>query len=338
MTRDRIALLWRAAVRIREQLEQARAAEEPPELPRAAWRGCRRMDRLQRRVQRRGWQRAHGRVRDRLRRAIDDCRRQLEYSAEDLVRPPRRPASTGEIFQDLAALDEEFCEAKVCLRETEVVVLTEPIVLEGVHLGPFHIVLDWSRLTARSGAYSIVGGSPASSDDDVMHPHVREGTLCEGEAGPALKASLAAGRLFDFFVIVARTLATYNAENAFVELSRWHGVTCGDCGGFAADDYASSCERCECDLCDDCGISCEDCGHTACADCSAPCAGCQDSCCGACLSRCVRCTHRYCERCQTDETCNSCRAEIAAQKLTAPAGVAPTAADALCVGEVGLHA
>ena len=51
-------------------------------------------------------------------------------------------------------------------------------------------------------------------------------------------------------------LTTYNASSAYVQLERWHGDECYDCGRdfFAGDGYY--CESCEHDYCEDCARSC----------------------------------------------------------------------------------
>jgi hypothetical protein len=254
---------------------------------------------------------------------------------------PRRPATTREIYDDLAALETEFCRVTIDLNARELAVSTEPICLAGLPLGSFEIVLVWSRLAARSGAYSIaaVDARPSDADADVVHPHVRDGSLCEGDARPAILAALADGRILDFFTIVARTLATYNEHSAFVAVERWHGLSCSDCGASVDDDDASCCERCGQELCDGCVGSCQDCGQTACSECLARCVICSDGCCSGCLQACQRCRRRCCGRCLTDEICTTC---VADQGELAPAlpraGDAAATVHALCLGQVGVPA
>lgn len=340
MTQEHATLLWRVAARIRATIESSGANTEPPELPWAAWRNCSRVWRLQRETRRRHWGHGEGAVRMRLKRTIEDCRRQLAATAEALTDVPLRIATTREIFEDLAALEKEFCRVTIELRETQLTVLTETIVLEGMSLGQFEVVLDWSRMTGRSMAYRIVAvsGASASADSDVSHPHVRDETLCEGEARSAIVAALWSGRLFDFYEVVVQTLSTYNAHSAFVELDRWHGASCADCGRSVDDEEGSSCERCECELCDDCAGGCQECGHSLCNECLGTCRGCQELHCSTCLTACRQCAQRFCERCQTDELCNACREEaVPVEAQPGPEAHPATAAlDPVCLGQVGL--
>ena len=64
-----------------------------------------------------------------------------------------RSATAHDIYQDLVALRQEFEELDYDLRERRLSVVTEPIVLEGVYLGPFEIRLQWAR---PMGMYSSI--------------------------------------------------------------------------------------------------------------------------------------------------------------------------------------
>src|SRR5690606_3706651 len=99
---------------------------------------------------------------------------------------------------------------------SRVTVVTDDIQLEGIPLGPFKIKLDWSRL-GDSQPYEVIAveANPASSSDDVTHPHVQDNRLCEGDGRQALQKALAQGRLFDFFVLVRQILTTYNPSSAY---------------------------------------------------------------------------------------------------------------------------
>ncbi len=189
-------------------------------------------------------------------------------------------------------------------------------------------------------AYRIVSadGLSAAADSDVIHPHVRDESLCEGDARSAIVAALRSGRLFDFFEIVVQTLATYNAHSAFVTLDRWQGISCSDCGRSVDEDEQSSCEGCECEICHDCAGSCEGCDRWLCNGCLGTCAGCQASHCSTCLTECSGCSQRFCERCQTNELCTDCCENEAGADQTADdvqACESPTWPDALRLGQVG---
>jgi hypothetical protein len=76
------------------------------------------------------------------------------------------------------------------------------------------------------------------------HPHVREKLLCEGDGAASIRRALAEGRLLDFFTLVRQVLETYNPGSAYVELSRWNGVTCKDCGYIMPGDGYGTCDLC----------------------------------------------------------------------------------------------
>jgi hypothetical protein len=333
--------LARAAVAIRHNLTKNRPHERLDQLPAAdAFVGAqRRLERV-RLAASRGWRAAALIGEDRLHSALEELKRQVDAWLLARRSTAEQPlfSTPGEIYGDLAALHEEFAEVRVHLKERQLAVVTEPVQLDGVHLGRFQIVLDYDRLDEGSACYEIMALDPqaAAADESVVHPHVRDGTLCEGEAYGPIRAALSAGRIWDFFVVVARTLASYNAESAFVSLDRWHGRTCADCGYTAAsDDDGSSCQACQCDLCSECGSSCASCGRTSCSQCSWICQGCRESSCEGCLLSCQACDEDFCERCLSDGQCAKCRESAAQEEAHGEAETrSPTAASA----EPALHA
>src|SRR5437667_3334418 len=89
-------------------------------------------------------------------------------------------------FDRRATLEDEFGDVEIDLRAKLVTVTTEPIILEGVHLGSFGIVLSWTELAGESGsnAFKIIAReeNTASANDAVSHPHVNHQKLCAGDA------------------------------------------------------------------------------------------------------------------------------------------------------------
>jgi hypothetical protein len=336
--------LWRIALTVRRQAVRACRTQGPTMLPAVVWRECVRLVALADTARQRGWLVAHERVLGRLARALGDCRRQLEETEDSLGEVRRRPATTREIFDDLVALDDEFFEVSFDAAAKEVLVVTEPVALDGFDLGRFAIVLNWSQTSCRSGAYRIESfdGRSSGVDEDVGHPHVRDGSLCEGDARPAILAALASGRIFDFFAVVARTLATYNAHNAFLTVDRWHGAACADCGSFVDDDDRTSCERCESELCDACALACQDCGRSLCSGCLPACPVCQEGYCNDCLKPCRRCSRRLCSGCLHEELCQNCRDAQDDDRRPPPRQGGPAApateAHAVCMGQIDLSA
>ena len=222
---------------------------------------------------------------------------------------PRIPA-LREIYDDLAALGEEFEEVECDFGAATISVTTEAITLRGVYLGPFLIRLDWKDYSERS-PYRVIAldPHPAATNEAVTHPHVQDERLCEGDGHRAIAAALAQGRFSDFFQIVSQLLHTYAQGQAYVELARWVGAACSDCGVQLDDDERYYCDRCDADVCGECSASCERCGSGFCCDCLKSCEACQQSYCESCLSVCSGCAAKCCDGCLDERLCSACQAE-----------------------------
>jgi len=342
---DRAQLL-RIALAVHRQLERRRSVCYPSALPAVSFERCQRLLGFLQLAQVRQWQAAARTCRDRLRRALEDLRRQVEASLDEIRRLPSSPSvSARDLYEELLALNTEFDDVRIDLKERIISAVTDVVELDGVALGRFEILLDWERLGDGSACYEVIASdpNPAAADSSVTHPHVRDGQLCEGSAWGAVRAALGSGRLLDFFTVVAQTLATYNGESAYVSLDLWAGLACADCGFTSGDDDRTVCEGCECDLCSDCGASCADCDRTNCSECSRSCAACAQSFCGPCLVSCASCDNDFCERCLSDGQCTKCR-DVAAEEEARPPTEAnwsataalDAAADSLCMGQAPL--
>jgi hypothetical protein len=195
-----------------------------------------------------------------------------------------RLAPPGEIVADILALDTEFDDVAIKLDENLLQVRTDPIVLEQTALGRFRIELRW-QLIGRERAYEVIAETPNTpeNNDEVTHPHVSGNSLCEGEGKAPIRRALAEGRLLDFFTLVRQVLETYNPGSAYVELSRWNGVACKDCGYVMCGDGYGICDRCEDPLCSDCSAGCSRCDRYVCNGCSTSCEACERTLCESCL-------------------------------------------------------
>ncbi len=166
-------------------------------------------------------------------------------------------------------------------------VTTDTIVLEGVELGSFAIEFQWSQLGSCSGShcFEIVAlePNPACGQPGIVHPHVRDGDLCAGDASRPIAQALQNGRLGDAFLLVRSVLTNYNPQSPYVSLGEWEGVACSDCGSHMDHDDRFSCEGCEADLCDCCSRCCEVCSANRCANCITSCDVCDAVCCQGCL-------------------------------------------------------
>jgi hypothetical protein len=229
-------------------------------------------------------------------RSLADQLRHLYYLASEAVargQPPKTQMlpTPHDLYQELIQLRDEFSD--VDIRPGVISVVTEPVELEGVHLGTFRIELRTGYLADRkdSSAFNVVAldPHPAAADDSVVHPHVRDGQLCAGEATTPIAYALADGRLCDVFLAINGVLQNYNPNSPYVRLDEWEGHACADCGCIVNNDDRYFCEDCERDFCGECFSYCN---------------VCDSSCCRGCLEHdresgrlCCRSCHRRCSRC-----------------------------------------
>ncbi|MFL5329988.1 MAG: hypothetical protein ACJ8C4_13870 [Gemmataceae bacterium] len=199
---------------------------------------------------------------------------------------PTQSRRLGEWLGEFEQLEEEFGQIKVDWNRRCLSIVTEPITLEEVDLGPFSIELFWERLAHRAGSscFNIVAlePNPATCNESVTHPHVREGELCAGDATAPIEKALSEGRLADAALLVRSVLQCYNRHSPFVSLDQWSGTACHDCGAMEDPDELSYCEGCDGDFCQTCFTSCAACDRYRCTE---------------CLSRCDVCGAPHCDRC-----------------------------------------
>jgi hypothetical protein len=302
-----------------------RPLEPPlPLLPEQLWADCRDLLRRLTKVERSGWRAAAREARRQLRSALGDLAEELAELQVALTAPPPAFASPQEIFQDLLTLEQEFQQVDWDLRDATLTVTTEPITLADVWLGRFAVQLRWKSLAPlpRIGCYQVLAlePSPAEKDEDITHPHVQGGMLCEGEAHGAIRQALVQGRLLDFFSIVRQVLETYNSGSPYVAIEDWFGVRCDACDAWLAADDVTVCCGCENALCGECRLYCCGCSDGCCARCLSACSCCEQDFCSGCLHACVRCdqpacsdcldTHRICENCNENEHDDGPSAEV----------------------------
>ena len=337
----------RAGIKIHGHLLGTERATYFRDLPRDVWQQCCQTAERLRFVQSRGWQAASQSVADDLHFTVGCLLRELNLFREQLPQrqSPKNVASASELAADLDALEQEFDEVELDLRAGTVSVVTAPIVLEDVHLGPFRIALTWDKI-GRGLAYKLTAEEPntAQGMEDVTHPHVRDESLCEGEGKAAIRAALSGGRLLDFFVLVHQILNTYNAASAHVTLSQWDGHACKDCGSSMSREDSLTCERCDDYVCSDCSSSCNKCSRYVCNECTVLCAGCDNSFCTACVTVEADTSNLLCEQCLEEQQENEKEEADEIQKVVQaeesppqPASeAAAAAADAVCLGETAV--
>jgi len=231
-------------------------------------------------------------------------------------------ASPRDIYLDLVALEQEFGKVEWHGRQQRLSVTTEPITLEDIYLGAFRIEL-FLKDAQETQPYSIVAlhPHPAAKDDSIVHPHVSDGALCEGEGKAPIRAALRSGRLLDFFQIVSNILHTYNGDGPYVSLDSWTNSVCVDCD-YSIDGDSYSCSNCNCTLCSECERCCAGCSDSLCSECNASCDLCGSSLCSSCLQVCEGCSRGCCHDClQPNERCNDCHAKEEVQAEPAAAAV-----------------
>jgi len=302
--------LLRLAAAIHQRYTHRRRADTAIDLPEELWSLCGNSIRRIRKTQRHGWLLAAARERTLLLNRLAQLQDELAIRAASLRNLTANPrtASTADIYHDLRSLEEEFAAVSYSLHDKTLSAHTEPIRLEGVYLGPFEIRLDWQGLPDES-RYDVIASDPhsACSNEEVTHPHVTGGQLCEGDGKAAIRRALKEGRLADFFLIVANLLRTYNSSSPYVSLEDWEGVRCADCDTIVGGDDRCRCDKCEATICADCSRSCERCSDYFCYQCLDECAKCGLSVCLYCLSACRKCAKSFCASCLSESQCNACQ-------------------------------
>lgn len=237
--------------------------------------------------------------------------------------PPHGP-DRCEWIREIRHMESEFGTVTVRWTDNVIRIVTEPIELKNVPLGPFAIEFNWSggSAAAGSGAFEVKALKPnhPAGRTDVTHPHVEDDTLCAGEAKDALDQAVADGRLVDAFQLIHSVLTNYNPGSAYVALNEWDGSHCAQCGRRIRSSDASTCEGCESELCDECGERCEGCDQLRCGDCLESCEVCRDRHCRGSLDTTPK-GRAVCSGCR--ETCPRCEASVPKDELD-PDGRCPT--------------
>jgi len=221
--------------------------------------------------------------------------------------PAQQEFALRDFYQDLLQLEEEFPQVRVDWDQYLLIVVTDPIVLNDIELGPFSIRLNWADWTLHQSLQAVQvlaeDPHPAELNADITHPHVREGELCAGDAQESLLKAFQQGRLAEAFLLIKAVLTCYNPRSAYVSLENWYGTACNSCGDIVDEDDRSYCEACQHDYCPSCSECCATCGSCRCLSCLESCSGCDSRCCPDCLEL-TRTHQSVCRNCR--ETCPGC--------------------------------
>jgi len=298
----------RAALQIQQHYESL-TVSTVPDPPQELWLLLKQTGRHLKHCRQQGWNGTASRLEDRYLQQLE----RLGARCRELVAVFQQQKSgvfvpsLRDLYEELQALEQEFPEVRIALAEKTVSVITLPITLEEIELGPFEIRLDWASLRD-STSYQVLAlePNPAGDSSATTHPHVYENTLCEGDAKLAIRTALQQGRLSDVFLLISRVLHTYNPGSAYTKLSEWDGVCCPDCGDHCGIEDFGRCDQCDIERCDPCLTGCGDCGNSLCSRCEHLCDGCQEPHCPGCLESCSDCARSVCPACQSDGYCQDC--------------------------------
>lgn len=262
----------------------------------------------------RTWKAALRRTLQDMEGALHDVLYQKQNTEYSIFQAKRDVPKVVDVFGELKQMEDEFSEVSYDRDESVLSVITEPVVLEGVHLGEFEIRLYLGQMSSIENSYPFnvvaLDPNPTTGDDSVTHPHVRDECLCTGDGSAAIKNSLINGRVCDFFSLVRSILNTYNANSPHVSLSKWHGIPCSDCGDSVNPDESYFCQFCESDLCPDCSSICQSCEGSACLRCIQTCRLCDEPVCPRCIVECQDCNEELCMKCLDDDKCPCNQIEV----------------------------
>ncbi|HBG60714.1 MAG: hypothetical protein A2Y10_13060 [Planctomycetes bacterium GWF2_41_51] len=269
----------------------------------------------------RNWLFSAKRCRENLVRILDE----IPYKIETIKQISNKDDQEGTpivslIFAELTQIRQEFSDADFNSDKRIISVVTKPVTLEDIYLGPFRIELYIDKLSSlykESPYYCIaLEPNPAANNGEVTHPHVSGETLCEGEGYVAIRAALEQGRMYDFFTIVNNILNTYSPDSPYVALDDWFGgADCYDCGSSISEDDSYYCGFCGRVFCSECSSYCRSCEESCCLGCGGHCPNCEEFICKNCLKVCQECGERYCNLCMEDSICETCKEQNETEEL-----------------------
>ena len=257
------------------------------------------------------WLSSAEKIKTKLSRNISDFSYHFQKFKETVNIGETKLPKLADLFTELLQIEQEHGQLSYDLKERTVSIVTDPVTMEDIPLGPFEIKLfidEINKLYTES-SYRIIAlnPNPAGSDSEVTHPHVSHEKLCEGDGYVSIRRAVEQGRLCDFFTIVANILQTYNPDSPYVSLDDWEGISCYDCGYTISGDDCYFCEDCEHDYCSSCSTYCNICDTTICVSCSFECPECEKHVCQRCTVVCTKCEETFCKDCVTEEgLCKEC--------------------------------
>ena len=146
-----------------------------------------------------GWFSATDQCCSRTSRLLND----ISYSISQIQQltdiPRKDMPKLSMLVEELDQVQQEFGSIDFDKAENTLSVVTDPITLEDVSLGPFRIQLELDELSElyKDRPYRVIAlnPNPAATDEEVTHPHVSGEKLCEGDGCVAIRSALEQGRL-----------------------------------------------------------------------------------------------------------------------------------------------
>ena len=228
---------------------------------------------------------------------------------------PREEIPTlSALVEDLKQLEQELGKIEFDKAAKTISLVTRPITLDDVYLGPFKIQLELKKLSElyKDSPYRCIAldPHPAATNEEVTHPHVSSEKLCEGEGSVAIRAALEQARLCDFFTLVNSVLNTYSPDSPYIALEDWDdSESCYDCGYRIDRDNAYYCDHCGNMYCEDCSTCCQSCEEIVCMGCAGKCEICEELICSRCVRKCIECGIHCCKSCLENGLCPNCKQE-----------------------------
>jgi len=261
-----------------------------------------------------GWLLAAKECCETVNRFGDDISCYLSQFKQIAEKPLHEIPKLSTLVEDLKQLKQEFDKVNFDKKANTLSVITEPITLEDIYLGPFEIKLELHRLAElyKSAPYHCIAldPHPAGPSEDVTHPHVSGERLCEGEGYASIRAALEQGRICDFFTIVRGILNTYSPDSPYVSLSEWEGEACYECGYTVDSENSYYCGFCDHTYCEQCSTYCPHCEEIICLGCVGKCEVCEDQICPNCVRKCSECGALCCKSCLDEGICLNCQKEM----------------------------
>jgi hypothetical protein len=249
-----------------------------------------------------------------INRLLDDISYNISRTKQLIDKPSEEIPSLSTIIEELKQLKQEFGGMEFDKAEDAISVETGPITLEDVYLGPFRIRLELKKLAElyKGNPYYCIAldPHPATTNEEVTHPHVSNDILCEGEGSAAISSALEQGRLCDFFLMVKGILNNYSPDSPYVSLDEWDGEPCYECGYIMNSENSYYCSFCDHGFCEECTTCCLCCDETVCAGCMQRCSYCEEAVCPNCMTRCIECGSYCCKSCIENDVCPNCKEEL----------------------------